>query len=90
MKRARTPYRAVVELDDVTKQYGTGDSSTVSLRNISLRAVSGEMLVVLGPSGSGKTTLLTLMAGNRSIKLGYQDHFASSLNRHCQFSLDHL
>ena len=63
MKRVRNPNRAVVELDDVTKQYGTGDSSTVSLRNISLRAVGGEMLVVLGPSGSGKTTLLTLMAG---------------------------
>ncbi len=63
MNSARNPNHAVVELDDVTKQYGTGDSSTVSLRNISLRAASGEMLVVLGPSGSGKTTLLTLMAG---------------------------
>ena len=54
---------AVVELAGVTREYGAGDRKTVSLRDVSLRARRGEMLVILGPSGSGKTTLLTLMAG---------------------------
>lgn len=53
----------VVELFDVTKTFGGNQHKTLAIRNVSLRATPGELLLILGPSGSGKTTLLTLSAG---------------------------
>lgn len=53
----------VVDLSNVTKQFGVVDHRTTAIRNVSVRASLGELLLLLGPSGSGKTTLLTLIAG---------------------------
>jgi putative ABC transport system ATP-binding protein len=53
----------VVELVNVTKVYGSSGRETAALRNVTLEARAGELILLLGPSGSGKTTLLTLMAG---------------------------
>jgi putative ABC transport system ATP-binding protein len=53
----------VVELTDVSKIFGSNEHKTSAIRNVSLHASSGELLLLLGPSGSGKTTLLTLIAG---------------------------
>jgi putative ABC transport system ATP-binding protein len=52
---------AVLELDEVWKVY-PGEPPVESVRGISLRVGSGDMVAVLGPSGSGKSTLLHLMA----------------------------
>ena len=49
----------VVELDSVTRRYG----SVEALRGVSLRLGEGERIVILGPSGCGKTTILRLIAG---------------------------
>ena len=32
-------------------------------RNINLKIVSGELMVLLGPTGAGKTTLLNIVSG---------------------------
>jgi putative ABC transport system ATP-binding protein len=53
----------VVRLDVVSKTFGSNGNRTFAVRDVSLEASSGELVLLLGPSGSGKTTLLTLMAG---------------------------
>ena len=51
--------RALVEVRDITKQFG----GVEVLRSLSLDIAAGEFLTLLGESGSGKTTLLRLIAG---------------------------
>jgi putative ABC transport system ATP-binding protein len=49
---------AVLELEDVTKEYAGG---VRALDRVSLCVERGELLAVVGPSGSGKSTLLHIM-----------------------------
>ena len=50
---------ASIEIKNITKSFG----EKVVLRDISLKAESGEFLSLLGPSGCGKTTLLKIISG---------------------------
>jgi spermidine/putrescine ABC transporter ATP-binding subunit len=51
--------RPAVQLDGVTKRFGTA----VALHEAWLKIRPGEFMTLLGPSGCGKTTLLNLIAG---------------------------
>lgn len=78
------------ELQGVTKEYSTGTGKTVSLRDISLQAFAGELLVTLGPSGSGKTTLLTILAGLLRPTSGSVKLFGSPIASLTAAELQHL
>ena len=52
-----------LEIDNISKSYGTGDSRVVVLKGISCGIEKGDICVLLGPSGSGKSTLLNIIAG---------------------------
>ena len=52
---------ALVDIRDLVKTYGSGDTETRVLRGLNLRLDHGELAALLGPSGSGKSTLLTIL-----------------------------
>jgi putative ABC transport system ATP-binding protein len=49
-----------LELHNVTKTYGEGETEIHALRGIELSVDAGALIAVMGPSGSGKSTLLTI------------------------------
>lgn len=52
-----------LEIHQVTKAFGSGDSRVQVLKGIDLEIQQGEFCVLLGPSGSGKSTLLNIIGG---------------------------
>lgn len=53
----------MIEVKDITKNYGSGESSFQVLKGISLKIEDGEFVVILGASGSGKSTFLNVTSG---------------------------
>ncbi|MFM1815899.1 MAG: hypothetical protein RLZ98_2594 [Pseudomonadota bacterium] len=53
----------VIDVESVTKTYGSGANEVHALRGIDMRLYAGELVVMLGPSGSGKSTLLNILGG---------------------------
>lgn len=54
------PSAPALEMTNVRKVYGEGDTAVVALNDASLSVGSNEILALVGPSGSGKTTLLSI------------------------------
>ncbi len=52
-----------LQLLDVTKVYGQGDTAVEALKGINLTFRKSEFVSILGPSGCGKTTLLNIIGG---------------------------
>ena len=60
-----------LEIVDVKKAYGTGDTRQEVLRGMNFSVANGEFCVLLGPSGSGKSTLLNIIGGIDNADSGY-------------------
>ncbi|MEM8980850.1 MAG: ATP-binding cassette domain-containing protein [Pseudomonadota bacterium] len=53
----------MLEFDNVSKSFWTGQQRKVILDRVSFRVELGKSLGVLAPNGTGKTTLINMMAG---------------------------
>ncbi|MHA1935194.1 MAG: ABC transporter ATP-binding protein [Candidatus Thorarchaeota archaeon] len=53
----------ILQVQDVSKEYGKGKKTVAALKDIELEIDPGEYVAVVGPSGCGKSTLLHVMAG---------------------------
>ncbi len=51
----------ILEINDVKKVFGKGDSEVKALDGLSLSVNQGEMVAIMGASGSGKSTLLNII-----------------------------
>ena len=60
-----------LEIHNLKKSYGDGESRTEVLRGIDFSVAKGEICVLLGPSGSGKSTLLNIIGGIDDADEGY-------------------
>jgi putative ABC transport system ATP-binding protein len=80
----------IVQLENVTKAFGSNGHRTVALRNASFHVSREELLVLLGPSGSGKTTLLTLIPGLLEPTSGTISLFGRSIGNYTSKELQQL
>lgn len=63
--------RNFLEITDLKKSFGVGETKQEVLRGMILSVARGEFCVLLGPSGSGKSTLLNIIGGIDSADSGY-------------------
>lgn len=52
-----------LEINNLKKSFGTGESRVEVLKGIQFSVEKGEICVLFGPSGSGKSTLLNIIGG---------------------------
>lgn len=71
MERINDKNNAFLEIVDLHKGFGSGETRQEVLKGLNFSVDKGEFCVLLGPSGSGKSTLLNIIGGIDSADSGY-------------------
>jgi putative ABC transport system ATP-binding protein len=53
--------KALIEVEDLSKIYGMGNTQVIALDCVDLHIDQGEFIAIMGPSGSGKSTLMNIL-----------------------------
>ena len=53
----------VLQGQNLKRTFGSGETQTTALEDVSLDLHNGEFVMLMGPSGSGKSTLLAVLSG---------------------------
>lgn len=85
----------VMELVNVTKQFGSGHVAVNALTNVNFQIEPGQFVSVIGPSGSGKSTFLTIAAGlqqptSGQVLLNGVDIAQQTEKQRLQYRFDHV
>ena len=56
----------MLEVKEVTKSFGSGDSAVTAVSGVTMAVADGEFVTIVGRSGSGKSTLMSLLGGLES------------------------
>ena len=73
----------MIEIKNITKYYGKGESRFKALDGVSMNIKDGEFLVILGASGSGKSTFLNVISGLETLDDGeiiYNEHHLEKMS----------
>ena len=60
----------ILEVQDLCKTYGTGETEVHALNHVSFSVRKGEFIAIIGESGSGKSTLLNVIGALDSVTSG--------------------
>ena len=68
----------ILEIRNLCKVYGKGETEVHALKNVSFDVEQGEFVAIVGPSGSGKSTLMHILGGvdvptSRTVKISRTD-----------------
>jgi putative ABC transport system ATP-binding protein len=56
-----TPAVPVIDLQQVTKTYGAGDTAVHAVAGVTLQVARGDYIAIMGASGSGKSSLMNII-----------------------------
>jgi putative ABC transport system ATP-binding protein len=74
----------VLNVNNVWKTYGSGETAVHALRGIELKVKKGDFIALLGPSGSGKSSLIHLIGAMDAPTKGeiiFKDESLGNLNQ---------
>ena len=63
LRKTRRNAMAILEVKELTKKYGEGESEVIALDHVSFSVERGEFVAIIGASGSGKSTLMNMIGG---------------------------
>ncbi len=53
--------QSIVQLENISKVYGSGDTEVIALSDVNLSIEQGEYCAIMGASGSGKSTVMNMI-----------------------------
>ena len=63
LRKTRRNAMAILEVKELTKKYGEGESEVIALDHVTFSVERGEFVAIIGASGSGKSTLMNMIGG---------------------------
>lgn len=86
---------SLIQINNLTKEYKSGNEKVTAVNNISFEINQGEFISLMGESGSGKSTLLTMIGGlnkptNGNIIIDEIDIYNLSANSLADFRREYI